>query len=127
MKLISLILASVIGLGTACVFAAGNHDHSPKHGGIVSEGKAFDVEFVGKVDSLALHLSDHGKPMNIKGATAKITMLNGTIKTEAELKPSADGSKLEAKGTFNIAKGTKIVSLIMLAGKSPTTSRFEMK
>jgi hypothetical protein len=127
MKIISLVLASAIGLGSATAIAAGNHDHSPKHGGIIAEGKAFDVEFVGKADSLALHVSDHGKPMSVKGATAKITMLNGTNKTEAELKPSEDGSKLEAKGSFTVAKGTKVISVITLAGKSPTTSRFEIR
>jgi hypothetical protein len=126
MKLISLIVASAVFTSTAAL-AAGSHDHSPKHGGIVAEGKAFDVEFVGKADTLALYLSDHGKPMQIKGATAKVTMLNGIDKTEAELKPSADGDKLEVKGTFKIEKGTKIISVITLSGKSPATSRFQVK
>ncbi|TAG77098.1 MAG: hypothetical protein EAZ24_07985 [Burkholderiales bacterium] len=127
MKITALFLATAITFGSSSVFAAGNHDHSPKHGGIIAEGKSFDVEFVGKPDSLALHVSDHGKPMLVKGATAKITMLNGTTKTEAELKPTDDGRKLEAKGAFTVTKGTKLISVITLAGKSPTTLRFEVK
>jgi len=37
------------------------------------------------------------------------------------------GDKLEAKGTFKVAKGTKGISVIPLAGKPPFTARFDIK
>ncbi|MBA3772414.1 MAG: hypothetical protein H0X13_08010 [Ramlibacter sp.] len=37
------------------------------------------------------------------------------------------GDKLEAKGTFKVAKGTKGIASVTLAGKSGATARFEIK
>jgi hypothetical protein len=120
-------LAGVFALATT--FAAQAHeDHGkPQFGGVVGEAGAFQVELVSKPDLLTLYVTDHGKPVSVKGATAKLTMLTGSNKTEAELKPSDDGKKLEAKGSFNVGKGTKIVSLVTLAGKSAASARFEIK
>ena len=52
-------------------------------------------------------------------------MLNGTEKSEINL--VAAGDKLEAKGAFKIAKGTKGIALVTFVGKPPTTARFELK
>jgi hypothetical protein len=123
--LASVVLAIGIGVSSP-LFAGGVHDHKPKHGGIVAEGKAFDAELVAKPDLIVLHVSDHGKPMASKGMKAKLTMLNGREKSEAELQPVGD-NKLEAKGKFTIAKGTKIVAVITPEGKSTSTFRFEVK
>ena len=113
----------------ACVagpaFAAGEHDHAPKNGGIVVETKAGDLEIVAKPDLLQIFISDHGKPMALDGAKAKVTLLNGAEKSEAELLPA--GNKLEAKGSFKVAKGTKGIAVLTLAGKPPATARFEVK
>jgi hypothetical protein len=113
----------------ACVagpaFAAGTHDHSPKNGGVVVETKAGDLEIVAKADLLQIFISDHGKPVTLVGAKAKVTLLNGTEKSEAELLPA--GNKMEAKGTFKVAKGTKGIAVLTLSGKPPATARFEVK
>ncbi len=37
------------------------------------------------------------------------------------------GEKLEAKGAFKVAKGTKGVATVTLAGKSAAIARFEVK
>ena len=109
-------------------FAAGGHgdDHKPKFGGIVSEGKAFDAELVAKPDLITVYLSDHGKPMSAKGAKGKITLLSGTEKFEADLAPAGD-TKLEAKGKFNVAAGTKAVVVVTPEGKAAGTLRFTIK
>ena len=39
---------------------------SPKHGGIVMETKAGDLELVAKPERIVLHVSDHGKPQLIQ-------------------------------------------------------------
>ena len=59
---------------------------------------------------------------NVKG---KVTLLNGSEKTEVDLAPAGD--KLEAKGAFKVAKGTKGIATVTLAGKSAATARFEVK
>ena len=119
------LLASLITFSTAQVLAAGNHDHTAKFGGVVVETKAGDMEIVAKPDSIQIYITDHGKPMKLDGAKAKVTLLNGADKTETEL--VAAGDKLEAKGAFKVAKGTKGIALVTLNGKPPVTARFEIK
>lgn len=119
------LLASLIAISTVPALAAGNHGHAPKFGGVVVQTKAGDVEIVAKTDSIQIHVTDHGKAMKLDGAKAKVTLLNGTEKSEAEL--VLTGDKLEAKGAFKVAKGTKGIAVITLAGKPPFTARFEVK
>ena len=119
------LLASLIAISTVPALAAGNHGHAPKFGGVVVQTKAGDVEIVAKPDSIQIHVTDHGKAMKLDGAKAKVTLLNGTEKSEAEL--VLTGDKLEAKGAFKVAKGTKGIAVITLAGKPPFTARFEVK
>jgi len=111
---------------TPAAFAAGNHDHAPKFGGIVSEGKGFDAELVAKADLITVHLYEEKKMISTKGAKAKITLLNGAEKTETVLMPSGE-STLEAKGKFNVSAGTKAVLEITLEGKKPSAVRFVIK
>ena len=106
--------------------AAGKHgDHAPQHGGIVVEGKEADYELVARADTLQLYLRDHGKPMDASKATARLTLLSGAEKTEVELKPAGD--KLEAKGSFKVAAGTKAIAVVTNAGKTLGTARFTLK
>jgi hypothetical protein len=125
MKLKTLAIMATLAASAAALQAAGNHDHAPKFGGVVVETKAGDVEIVAKPEMIHIYVSDHGKAVKLDGATAKVTLLNGSEKTEAVLKPAGD--KLEAKGAFKVAKGTKGVALITLAGKPAGTARFEIK
>jgi hypothetical protein len=53
---LSLLVAPIIALP---VFAA--DDHAPKHGGVVVETKAGDLELVAKADMMLIHVSDHCK------------------------------------------------------------------
>ncbi len=64
--------------------------------------------------------------MSTKGATAKIVLLTSADKTEVALTPAGE-SQLEAKGKFNVAKGTKAVLTVTLANKKTGTARFEIK
>lgn len=120
--LASLSLAACVA---GPVFAAGAHDHTPKNGGIVVETKAGDFEIVAKPEVLQIFISDHGKPVSLDGAKAKVTLLNGAEKSEAELLPA--GNRMEAKGNFKVVKGTKGIAVLTLAGKPPATARFAVK
>ena len=90
------------------------------------ETKLADFEFVVKSDIIQIYITDHGKPMKIDGAKAKVTLLNGSEKTEVELVQVGD--KLEATGTFKaVPKSTKGVAVVTLPGKPPASARFELK
>jgi hypothetical protein len=102
MKQTSIFLVAITSLSmlsASLVFAGGTHDHSPKFGGIVAEGKAFDAELVAKPDRITVHMLDHGKPLATKGAKAKLILLTGADKSEVPLEPAGE-SRLEAKGKF---------------------------
>jgi hypothetical protein len=127
MKLISTTFGLML-MASGAVFAADKHDHGhedkPMHGGLVAEVKDMDYELVAKPDVLQLYLRDHGKPVDVSKATAKVTLLSGADKQEVELKPTGD--KLEAKGSFKVTPGTKVVAQVNLASKA-ATARFVLK
>jgi hypothetical protein len=122
MKIKTILLAAAIALAGP---AFAKDDHAAKHGGIFVETKALDFEIVAKPDVIHVYVADHGKPVKLDGAKGKVTLLNGSEKTEVDLVPAGD--KLEAKGAFKVAKGTKGIASVTLAGKSAATARFEVK
>jgi hypothetical protein len=105
--------------------AFGAEDHAPKHGGTVVETKAGDMELVAKPELIVIHVSDHGKPMTLTSATGKVTVFNGNDKTEAPL--ALAGNKLEAKGSFKVSAGTKVLADVALNGKPAVAARFTLK
>ena len=125
MKFHTFGFIAFLAISNVTAMAASPHSHDPKFGGVVVETKAGDLEIVAKPDVLVIYVSDHGKPMKLDGAKAKVTLLNGTEKSEANL--ISVGDKLEAKGAFNVTKGTKGIAVVTLAGKPPATARFVVK
>lgn len=127
MKLISTTFALIL-MASGAVLAAEKHDlgheDKPLHGGLVTEIKDVDYELVAKPDVLQLYVRDHGKPVDVSKATAKVTLLLGADKQEIELKPFGD--KLEAKGSFRVSAGTKAVAQVNAAGNA-ATARFVLK
>lgn len=118
-------LFAILTLAAAgAVHAAGQHDHSPKHGGVVAEVKDIDYELVAKSTVIHLYVRDHGKPVDVSKASGKLTLLTGTEKQEVELKPAGD--KLEATGSFKVGPGSKAVVVVTVQGK-PATARFSLK
>jgi hypothetical protein len=100
-------------------------DHTPQHGGVVVETKDMDFELVAKQGLITLYLREHGKVIDAKGATGKVTVLNGAQKTEAPL-AHVSGNKIEARGAFEATNGTKIVATVQLSGKKPVNVRFAL-
>ena len=126
MKLKTLAPAALIALlaATGTAFAQ-KDDHSAKHGGIFVETKALDFEVVARPNTLQVYVSDHGKPVKLDGAKGKVTLLNGSEKTEVNLVPAAD--RFEAKGSYKVTKGTKVIASVTLAGKQTVVARFEIR
>lgn len=113
MKIRSLILTFVIFLSTTSIANAdGRHDHAPLFGGKIFVVKDIDVELVAKNDLVQIYVRDHGKPIDINGGSAKLTLLNGAGKKEYEL--AANKENFEIKEKFNLEKGTKVIAIIKL-------------
>ena len=123
-KVLSIVALTSILTLPAIVQAHG--DVEPKHGGVVAVVKDIDYELVAKSDTVTIYVEDHGKSVDTKAATAKVTMLTAGQKTETTLTP-AGGNKLETKGKFDAKDGTKVIAIIKLAGKPTITVRFEIK
>ena len=100
------------------------HEARAQHGGVVSVVKDMNYELVAKDGEVALYVSDHGKPVDLAGASAKLTMLSGTQKQDVALAP-ADNA-LRAKGAFTVAAGTKAVVSVQLKAKPASTARFTL-
>jgi hypothetical protein len=119
--------AIVATLLFAAPAVAGTEDaHKPKYGGIVREVKGIQYELVAKPDSIAIYVEDHGKKVGTKGATATLTLLSGKEKSETPLTPSGENA-LEAKGSFKLAPGTRVVAVVTLSGRPATSVRFAVK
>ena len=118
---------SMLTLGLAALsFNAAQADGvaTPKHGGVVQKANDVTYELVTHADGAAVHVSDHGKPVSVAGASGKLTVLSGADKSEADLKPAGD--KLEAKG-IKLAPGSKVVASITTADKKTVSVRFAVK
>ncbi|MCR5882974.1 hypothetical protein LRS03_08940 [Rhizobacter sp. J219] len=102
------------------------HGPAPaKHGGIVQSASDLGFELVGQPDGALLYIDDHGKPFATKGASGKLTVLNGADKAEVDLVPSGDNA-LQAKGA-KLAAGSKAVAAVTLPTGKVVTVRFTVK
>ncbi len=126
-KTIASAFTALALLTSASVMAQGTHEgEHPQHGGILAEVKGIQYELVAKPDVVTIYVSDHGKIVSTKGATGKLTLLNGSEKTDVALIPVGE-NKLEAKGSFKVDGGAKAVAVVTLAGKPAQSVRFAMK
>jgi hypothetical protein len=124
MKFQTLLIASSLALGSLAWAGPNDGTHKPMQGGVLATVKDVDYELVAKPDVLQLFVRDHGKTVDVSKATAKVTLLSGADKQEVELKPTGD--KLEAKGSFKVSPGTKVVAQVNSAGKT-ASARFVLK
>lgn len=118
---ISKILFATALLTLASAALAGG-DFKPRHGGVVQEVSEVQYEVVAKADSVAIYIEDHGKKVDAKGASAKVSFLNGVEKSVATLLPAGE-NRLEARGTFNVKSGTKVTAVVTMVGKPAKTVR----
>jgi hypothetical protein len=126
MKLTNLLTAAALAFASTA-FAADEHSHGaqPQHGGIVSEASDIEFELVAKAGTITVYVRDHGKTLDTQGATGKLTVLTGADKAEGALTPAGD-NRLEAKGSFKVGPGTKLVATVNLPGKKPAHVRFAL-
>jgi len=126
MKLFAPLAAVLIAVaGPVCAADEHGHDHKPLHGGILAESGPTEYELVARPDAITLHAREKGKPVNVQGARAKLTILSGGEQAVLDLKPAND--RLQAVGSFKVAAGTKIVATVELPGRKPANLRFALK
>lgn len=123
-NLFSALLLGVSLLGAATGVMA-HEGAKPKHGGVVQSASDLSFELVRQDDGVLVYVEDHGKPAATQGMSGKLTVLNGSQKSEAELKPAGD-NKLEAKGV-KLGAGAKAVAALSTPTKKAITVRFTVK
>jgi len=123
----TLLTATALAFASTAFAADGHsHDAKPMHGGIVTEASDIEFELVAKADTITVYVRDHGKALATQGATGKLTVLNGADKADGALTPAGD-NKLEAKGSFKVGSGSKLVATVNLQGRKPINVRFALK
>lgn len=126
------LLAALLLTAAPPLYAADAHAHAhaPLHGGVVSEVKDIDYELVVAPEGkgpVQLHLRDHGKPLDVAGGTARLTLLVGTEKKELDLKAAGQRFECGECAPGKIPPGAKAVARVALPGKAAVTVRFVLK
>jgi hypothetical protein len=112
-----------LNLPMAAAHAHAEHG-KPQFGGVVAEAGEVQCEIVAKDGKITVHVSNHGNPVDVSGASAKLTVLSGASRSEVELKP-AGGDRLEGQGS--IASGAKLLINLQWPGKKPLQARAVMR
>jgi len=120
-----ILMTALFASAIAGPALSAGEDHKPKFGGVVVETKAGDMEMVAKPDQILIYVGDHGKPLALTSASGKVTVFNGSESKDAPLVLAGD--KIEAKGPFKIAPGTKVLAEVTINGKPAVAARFSLK
>ncbi len=123
MKRIACILGAALAALPPASLAHGTA--KPLYGGVVQVAADIQYELVPQPGGAALYVVDHGKPADATRMSGKLTVLQGTQKTEGELKP-AGGNKLEATG-LALAPGARVVAVIKGQDGKTVSVRFALK
>jgi hypothetical protein len=120
-----LLTVVVLGLSALSFNVAMAHGSAKaRHGGVVAMASDLGFELVGTPTGAAIYIEDHGKPMAPTGLKGKLTVLNGTERSEAELVVAGD--KLEARGV-RLSPGAKVVAALVTPAAKAITVRFTVK
>ncbi len=120
-----LLTVVVFGLSALSVQVAMAHGGAQaRHGGVVATASDLGFELVSTADGAAICVVDHGKPMVPTGLRCKLTVLNGSEKSQSDL--VVMGDKLEARG-LELAKGAKVVAALVTPAAKAITVRFTVK
>lgn len=121
----TFLAAAVLGISALSFHPAMAHGEAkPRHGGVVATASDLNFELVGTPTGAALYIDDHGKPLAPAGMSGRLTVLNGTEKSEVALVVTAD--KLEAQGV-KLDRGAKVVAALTTPAKKAITVRFTIK
>lgn len=89
----------------------GAHDHTPMHGGVVSEANDLDFELVSADGGLRLYVRDHGEPVKTDGGEVKLTVVSKDGKQDIALAPAGDHF---ASTAASLPAGARVVARVTL-------------
>ena len=121
-KLLSIV---ALGLSFAIAQPVLAHGEKPRHGGVVSEAKDLSFELVNQNGKAVIYILDHGQPVDTAKASGKLTVLNGSEKTEIDLQPAGE-NRLTSAGKISLGKGAKAIASLTL-GEKKVSVRFAVK
>jgi len=125
-KLFTVVVLGLSGLSFTVAFnvALAHESGKARHGGALATVSDLNFELVAQNGNAVIYIDDHGKPMAPTGMKGKLTVLNGTEKSEAALVVAGD--KLQAQGV-KLAKGCKVVAALTTPAAKAITVRFTVK
>lgn len=125
-KLTQWIQIAALALGALTLNQAMAHGGAkPRHGGIVQVVNDLEFELVVQADGASIYLVDHDQPLASKGISGKLTVLQGSDKTEAQVKEAGE-NRLHASGV-KVAKGAKVVAVLNNVNGRSATVRFTVR
>lgn len=121
----TLALATFLTLAPAAAFG-----HAPPvgvHGGMQVHAGPLHQELVIKDKVLTVYLNTmEDKPMDTAGATGSVTLLIEGAPVQVTLAPAGPNS-LSGKIDREVPVGTRIATMVTLAGKGAVQARYEWK
>ena len=117
--------AAALGLALASQGAFAHGPAKAQHGGIVQSSSDLSFELVPQANGAVIYVVDHDDPADVSKMGGKLTVLNGSDRSEADLKPSGPDT-LVATGV-KIGAGSKVVASITGASSKTVTVRFTVK
>ena len=124
MRLSYLLTAAVLLLGPSVALA---HEGAGPHGGQLTDIQGHHVEFTVKDKEVVLYLTDNkGGPIDSKGASGRVVILDGGKQTSADLTP-VDPNLLTAKLEAAPTPGAKMVLSAKLVDGHELQARFVAK
>lgn len=121
--LLTVLIALAVATGSAAVLAHG--EATPRHGGVTRTVNDLSFELVARDTGAVIYIEDHGKPVSTSGFGGKLTVLEGSNRSEAALKPGSDNT-LVAEGV-KLQQGAKAVAVVTAGSGRTTTVRFTLK
>ncbi len=116
-RLIFALLAAL----TASYPAVAHEGHGqPQFGGVVAEAGVAQFEIVAGDGKVTVHATQHGAPLATAGASGRLTVLDGTKKSEIELAPAGEN---RLAGAGRVPSGARLLLNVSLAGQKPLQAR----
>jgi hypothetical protein len=109
-------------------FALAQHDHKPRHGGLIKETGGFVYELKVARNEITVWVTDESnKPVPTTGSTAKVTLQpDATLRAEVPLEPAGD-NRFHTTGDFAIKPGSSALLDVAVGGKSVAKLRYVLK
>ena len=116
--------ALAVALAAASSVALAHAEHGQaQYGGVVAEAGEAQFEIVAKDGRLIVYATNHGAPVDTAGASARLTALTGSAKSEFDLKPAGD-NRLQGQGS--VEAGAKLLINVQWPGRKPLQARAVM-